>query len=81
MGGGVQEVSAFSEGFFDEFVSVMSVSGFLFSCSNRKTYRHSLVVIQIPDGLFEIADTTVNQLCTLTTGTGTEVVPLDNGHL
>lgn len=47
----------------------------------EKTHRYSLVVVQIPYGLFEIADTTVNQLCTLTTGTGAEIIPLDNGHL
>lgn len=40
-----------------------------------------LGIVEVPDGLFEITDATVDKLCALAAGAGAEVVALNHGDL
>jgi hypothetical protein len=46
--------------------------------SPQRQRKNSLVVIQLPESLLQVTNTTVNQLSTLTRSSGTEIVALNH---
>lgn len=75
----VQEVFALSQGFFHQFVSKAALA--LILRDDVIAADYSLVVVQFPHGLFQVANTTVDQFRTLTAGSGTEIITFDDSHL